>query len=233
MRAASPSAPRARNPLPDLFSKTRSNGGRTIRCRRPPRFGKACLIGNRRVKVLAQSTFMDTSVDEKLRFILERRSIRVYAPGEVSEEHVQRLLAAAMAAPSAAARHPWRFVVMRQRQTLLRIAAALPYGQMLASAALGIAVCGDLEAAHDRQLSYLLQDCSAAIENLLLCAHVLGLGTCWLGVHPRENRIKSMKEILSLPASILPVACISVGYPGESKEPRATYDPDLVHFEAW
>ena len=176
---------------------------------------------------------MDTSVDEKLRFFFERRSIRVYSQAEVSEEKIQKMLAAAMAAPSAAAKYPWHFVVVRNRQTLSRMAAALPYGQMLASAALGIAVCGDLDKAHDRQLSYLLQDCSAAIENLLLCAHILGLGACWLGVHPREDRIKSIKEILSLPASVIPVACVSVGYPGESKEPHEEYNSSYVHFESW
>jgi nitroreductase len=79
---------------------------------------------------------------------------------------------------------------------LSRIADTLPYGRMVGSAALGIVVCGDLEAAHDKQLSYLLQDCSAAIENMLLCAHVLGLGACWLGVHLREQRVKSLHEIL-------------------------------------
>jgi len=176
---------------------------------------------------------MNASVDEKLSFLFERRSIRIYTPGEVSEAQVQKLLAAAMAAPSAAAKYPWRFVVMRQRETLARIAAVLPYGQMLANAALGIAVCGDVEAAHDRQLSYLLQDCSAAIENLLLAAHILGFGACWLGVHPREERIKRIKEILSLPGSVIPVACISIGHPGESKEPHATYNRDWVHFEKW
>jgi len=104
----------------------------------------------------------------------------------------------AMAAPSAVAKDPWRFVVIRKRKTLSAIAAALPNGGMLAAAPLGIVVCGDLDAAHDRQLSYLLQDCSAAIENLLLCVHALGLGACWLGVHPRDDRIRKIKEILQL-----------------------------------
>jgi nitroreductase len=176
---------------------------------------------------------MNPEVDERLRFIFERRSIRVYTPGEVDEAVVQKLLAAAMAAPSAAARNPWHFVVVRNRQTLLRIAGALPYGQMLGTAALGIVVCGDLEGVHDHQLSYLLQDCSAAIENLLLSAHILGLGACWLGVHPRAERIKSLKEILSLPDSVIPVAGISIGYPGESKEPHATYNSNCVHVETW
>ena len=174
-----------------------------------------------------------TGLDEKLGFIFGRRSIRVYVPGEVSEEQLQTLLAAAMAAPSAAGKNPWHFLVVRNRRTLLRMATALPHGQMLATATLGIAVCGDMEVAHDNQLSYLLQDCSAAIENLLLAAHVLGLGACWLGVHPRAERIKSIREIFSLPASVLPVACVSVGYPGESKEPHATYNPNCVHLESW
>ncbi len=109
----------------------------------------------------------------------------------------------------------------------------LSNGEMLLTAGAGIVVCGDLEAAHDRQLSYLLQDCAAAIENLLLCAHAAGLGACWLGVHPREQRIKSIKEILSLPASVLPVACIAIGHPNEEKEARTRFNRDYVHFEQW
>ena len=176
---------------------------------------------------------MNTNLDEKLGLIFGRRSIRLYSPAPVSEAAVQKLLEAAMAAPSAAAKDPWRFVVIRYRQTLSAIAAALPNGQMIANAALGIAVCGELPAAHDQQLSYMLQDCSAAIENLLLCAHLLGLGACWLGVHPREQRMNSLKQILSLPASVVPVACISLGYPAEAKEPRTRFNRDYVHVEKW
>jgi nitroreductase len=176
---------------------------------------------------------MKTNVEEKLGFIFGRRSIRVYSAAAVSEAAVRQLLEAAMAAPSAVAKDPWRFVVIRDRQTLSDIASALPNGQMLASAALGIAVCGDLHVAHDQQLSYLLQDCSAAIENLLLCAHILGLGACWLGVHPREQRVNALKQILSLPPSVIPIACIAIGHPGEVKEPRTRFNPDYVHLEKW
>jgi nitroreductase len=176
---------------------------------------------------------MDALVNEKLDFIFGRRSIRVYAPGEVSEGTVTKLMEAAMAAPSAVAKDPWRFVVIREKQTLSAIADALPNGKMLATAAVGIAICGDLEVAHDRQLSYLLQDCSAAIENLLLAAHVLGLGACWLGVHPREDRVRRIRELLSLPGSVIPVACIAIGNPGEDKEPRTRYHRDYVHLEKW
>jgi nitroreductase len=171
--------------------------------------------------------------NDKLQFLLGRRSIRVYAPGEISETDITQMLQAAMAAPSAVACDPWRFVVIRSKETLSAIAAALPHGGMLATAPLGIIVCGDLDAAHDRQLSYLLQDCSAAIENVLLCAHALGLGACWLGVHPREDRVRKLREILHLPKSVIPVAGIAIGRPGEEKEPRTRFNPEYVHWEKW
>ena len=176
---------------------------------------------------------MNTLATDPLGFIFGRRSIRVYAPGKVSDEVVTRLLEAAMAAPSAVAKDPWRFVVIRNPQKLSAIADILPNGKMLATAAVGIVVCGELAAAHDKQLSYLLQDCSAAIENLLLAAHALGLGACWLGVHPREERVKRIAQLLALPEGVIPLACISIGLPGETKEPRTRYNAAYVHYETW
>ena len=104
---------------------------------------------------------------------------------------------------------------------------------MLSSAAMAIVVCGDLEAAFDRQISYLLQDCSAATENLLLAAHAQGLGACWVGIHPGEALIKQVKELLSLPASVIPVAAVSLGQPGEQPPPRTRYNADYVHREKY
>jgi len=170
---------------------------------------------------------------EALAFILGRRSVRVYSPGEIGEPIVTQLLEAAMAAPSAMTKDPWRFVIVRDKQRLSRLSALHPGAAMLSTAALAIVVCGDLEAAFDRQLSYLLQDCAAAIENLLLAAHGLGLGACWVGIHPGEPAIKLVKELFSLPASVLPIAVVSLGVPGENLEPRTRYRPENVHLERW
>jgi nitroreductase len=176
---------------------------------------------------------MSKTTDDNLGFILGRRSIRVYSPGEVSEAAVTRLLEAAMAAPSAMTKDPWRFVVVRDKQTLSKLAALHPGAAMLASAALAIAVCGDLDAAFERHISYLLQDCSAATENLLLAAHGQGLGACWVGLHPGEPLIKRVKELLSLPVSFVPVAVVSLGLPGEQPVPRTRYNPAHVRAEKW
>src|SRR5208283_4205361 len=94
--------------------------------------------------------------NDELEFIFGRRSIRVYAPGEVSDGTVTRLLEAAMAAPSAMIKDPWRFVIVRSPPALNRLAGALPGGRMLSTAALAIVVCGDLETAFEQNLSYLL-----------------------------------------------------------------------------
>jgi nitroreductase len=94
-------------------------------------------------------------------------------------------------------------------------------------------VCGDLGAAHAGELSYLLQDCSAAIENLLLAAHAQGLGACWLGVHPRQPRIEALTKILQLPDKIVPVSGIALGWPAEQQPPRTRFQPSYVHHETW
>jgi nitroreductase len=176
---------------------------------------------------------MNSNESPELAFIFGRRSVRVYSPGEVTERSVTKMLEAAMAAPSAMTKDPWRFVVVRHLQTLQKLSAALPGGKMLATAALAIVVCGDLDAALDRQLSYLLQDCSASIENLLLCAHALGLGACWVGVHPSEEAVHKVKTMLSLPTPVVPIAVIALGRPGEQPEPGTRFQSDYVHFEQW
>ncbi len=172
-------------------------------------------------------------MNKQLKPLFERRSIRSYTDEDVGEELVQSLLEAAMAAPSAVARDPWRFVIVREDSRRQAIADLLPNGKMIAQAPVGIVVCGDLEAAHDQQLSFLLQDCAAAIENLLLAASMLKLGACWLGVHPREERVNGLRQLLALPERVIPVSAISVGWPAEHKEARTRYSEDLVHSETW
>ena len=162
-----------------------------------------------------------------------RRSIRVYSTGDLSEQTLNSLLETAMAAPSAMTKDPWRFVVVRNAATLGTLAGALPGGKMLATAAAAIVVCGDLDAAFERHLSYLLQDCSAAIENLLLGAHALGLGACWVGVHPSEDAIRRLREMFALPATVIPVAVVALGRPGEQLEPRTRFQKSSVHWEKW
>lgn len=172
-------------------------------------------------------------MNPRLEPIFSRRSVRAYEKKPVPDDLVRDILEAAMAAPSAVAKDPWRFVVVKDPDTLKRLSDALPNGKMLADAEVGIVVCGELAAAHDGQLSYLLQDTSAAIQNALLAASALGLGAVWLGVYPREDRMAHVRRLLELPEGIVPVAIVSVGWPAERKPPRTRYAEEKVHRERW
>ncbi len=167
-------------------------------------------------------------MNKKLSFIFARRSVRNYQDKDVPQDMLDDILAAAMSAPSACAKYPWRFYVTRRRDILVRMAEALPNGKMLRHAPTGVLVCGDIREAHAGELSYLLQDCSAAIENFLLAASTLGLGACWLGVHPRPDRVASMKEIFQLTEHIVPVAVIAVGWPVDNPPPHSRFNPASV-----
>lgn len=172
-------------------------------------------------------------MNPQLNFIFSRRSVRTFTQREIPEILLTDLLEAAMAAPSAVAKDPWHFIVLRSRAALDQLATSLPNGKMLSGAAAALVVCGDLNQAHDQELSFLLQDLSAAVENILLAANALGLGACWLGIHPREERIAAVAQQFSLPENILPMAGIALGWPAQESPARTRYNEACVHLEGW
>lgn len=162
--------------------------------------------------------------------LLARRSVRKYTAEPVTAAQLTSALEAAMAAPSAMHCDPWRFLVLTKREDLDALAELLPFGKMLRQAPAGFIVCGDPKAAHRGELSYLLQDVSAAIENLLLALHAQGLGAVWLGIHPNADRIEGVTRRFALPEGVLPIAAIAVGHPDERPEPRTRYDETKVRW---
>ncbi len=172
-------------------------------------------------------------MNAKLAPLFARRSVRRYSGEPLTDAEIRDLLEAAMAAPSACAKDPWHFVVVRDRAALDKLAEVLPNGPMLRQADAAIVVCGDLARAHRNVESYLLQDCSAAVQNVLLAATTLGLGACWLGVHPNEERMEPIRRQLGIPAAILPFAAVALGRPAEFPEPRTRFRADAVHAGKW
>jgi nitroreductase len=169
---------------------------------------------------------------ETLKAILTRRSVREYTPQAVPDEFVQELLAAAMQAPSAGNQQSWHFILATERRQLDALADVLPFGKALKAAPLGIAVCADLERAKYRD--FWAQDCSAATQNLLLAAHARGLGAVWLGVYPLEERVAGVKQALELPAQVVPLCIVALGYPAARPDPPARrYDETRLHLNHW
>ena len=168
---------------------------------------------------------------EILEAILTRRSIRRYTGEPISEEDLKTIIKAGCAAPSAHNRQPWNFVVVRGKEKLEEIADFHPYAKMLPQAGCGIIVCGDTEKQAER--GFLVEDCSAAIENMLLAAHGAGLGAVWCGLYPVVKLTEFISGLLSLPENVVPVGMIVVGHKAEDKEAADRYDEGRIHYERW
>ncbi len=163
--------------------------------------------------------------------IFNRRSIRRYKSEPVPDEVINKLLRAAMAAPSAGNEQPWHFVVVKDKERLRRLSKMSPYASALKGAPLGIVVCGDLNA--EIYKGFWVQDCSAATENILIEAVYLGLGAVWLGIYPLDDRIKYVQRELEIPPHIIPFSAVAMGYPGHHLPSVDRYAENKVHYEKW
>jgi nitroreductase len=163
--------------------------------------------------------------------LMTRRSIRSYTDQPVSDEALDKILRAAMAAPSAGNERPWHFVVVRDRGQLETVASGLRYGTMTRQASLAVVVCGELDL--ERHPGFWVLDCSAATENLLLAAHALGLGAVWLGIYPVEERVEFMRSVCEIPARVTPFAVVAIGHPEEYPGPVDRFDKSRIHIDRW
>lgn len=118
--------------------------------------------------------------------IFTRVSIREFTNEAVSDEQVERLMEAAMAAPSAGNQQPWEFVLTRDPQVREELAACSPYAHPAAKAGLVIVPC--VSGGEKRFEGCVPLDMSACTENILLEAQSLGLGAVWLGIYPEQDR---------------------------------------------
>ena len=154
--------------------------------------------------------------------VAQRRSIRAYKKQDLPQGTVEKLLEAARQAPSAGNVQPWGFVVLSTRKNKQDIAFAAFGQKSLEDASVVIVVCADEKRAAETygvrgKTLYCFQDTAAAIQNILLTAYSLGLGTCWIGAFKEDE----VRKVINAPTYMRPVALIPVGYPNESPPARA------------
>lgn len=161
-----------------------------------------------------------------------RRSVRAFKEDQVPQATVTRLIEGACHAPSAGNLQPWQFYVVTGRDKKEGLAAAAGGQAFVAGAPVVIVVCAQPEVSgarygtRGREL-YCLQDTAAAVQNILVGADALGLGTCWVGAFSEGE----VSKVLQLPEDTRPVAIIPVGYPaGESRQPSRRPVEDVVYF---
>ncbi len=162
-----------------------------------------------------------------------RRSVRKFLPEPVQEEDLRRILEAGIWAPSAGNLQSWEFVVVKDPRRKRALAEAA-YGQyFLAQAPVVLVVCSDRarsasEYGRRGWELYSIQDAAAATQNILLAAHALGYGSCWVGAFDESE----VSRILGLPESVRPLAIVPIGVPAEEPEPPPRFPLSRVtHLE--
>ena len=161
--------------------------------------------------------------------IEKRRSVRKYQTSKpVTKEQLRELLGAAMLAPSACNSRPWEFIAITKREILDEIARIHPYARMCTTAAAAIVVVAVPQSG--RPEGYFPQDCGAATQNILLQAVSMGLGACWCGVYPKEERIADIRKLLNIKEPKIPFNVIVIGTPDETPERRGFFEESKVTY---
>ncbi len=163
--------------------------------------------------------------------IFTRRSIRKFTGEPIKEEDLRLILKAGFQAPSAHNLEPREYVVVRDKDVLDKIADFHKYAKMLPNAGCGIVVCGDKSKQDD--MGFLVEDCSASIQNMLLAAHGLGLGAVWCGLYAKEDLVDNMSKTLNLPEHIIPIGLVVVGVKDQEREAIDRYNEEKVHYDRW
>ena len=166
-----------------------------------------------------------------LETIFTRRSIRKFTGEPIRDEDLKTILKAGFQAPSAHNYQPREYIVVRDKETIKKISEFHKYAKMLPKAGCGIIVCGNKD--KQPEMGFLIEDCSASIQNILLAAHGLGLGAVWCGLYSVEKLTEDMKDVLELPENIIPIGMVVVGVKDEEKAAIDRYDESKVHFDKW
>ena len=167
-----------------------------------------------------------------MKAISNRRSIRKFKQTPVSDEQIRIILEAAMLSPSACNTRPWRFFAITNRDMLDKLAKVHDYARMLLTAPLCIVMVALPQTQSDvldgLPLGFYPQDCGAATQNILVQAESMGLGSCWCGVYPKEDKIKVVAETLNIPDGEIPFCLIAVGEKDENPRARGKYEEERV-----
>lgn len=161
--------------------------------------------------------------------LYQRYSCREFTDEKVSRELLQQIAEAGMQAPSARNERPWEFLIVTSQEGREKLAATGPQAVSCRRAPAVIVALANTERLQ-KDDAWWLQDMSACIENMLLRATELGLGSVWLGMYPREARVNAIRAAFDLPENLIPVAAVPIGY-AAAPQSRNRHDEGRIHWE--
>jgi nitroreductase len=156
--------------------------------------------------------------------IKSRHSVRKFKPDTVSDIVIKDVLECAAQAPTAMNLQPWVFGVIKNKETLQKIAGFTDHGKFIAECAVCFAIFGE------KKETYYLEDCCAATENLILALQAYGITSCWVAGEKKPYG-ESVRKYLGVPENFTLVSLIAAGNPAEVSIARKKESKKIVFYE--
>ena len=185
-----------------------------------------------------------TQQEATIQTIMQRKSVRTFAPGAVSDSTIQMLLKAAMAAPTGMNVQPWSFIVLNDTASYDTIFRDNFNLHIYKQSAFVVVFCADTtvtRAPKDNPDAPAIttpnaiwrDDMGACTENFLLAVEACGLGAVWTACYPFPDRMNPIRECLNIPDDVVPYSVVPVGIPGGDDMPKDKWKPERIHYNQW
>lgn len=166
----------------------------------------------------------EEDIMETFEVIASRASVREYQDKPIEKDSLEKLVDAGRRAPTARCVEPWEFIVITNKDFLVKFAGLASNARFMAEASACIAVFA-------KETKYYLEDGSAAIENILLAAAELGLGACWIA-GDKKPYVSEVADMLAVPTEFKLVGLVSLGWPKNSvKQNKRRPLTEVIHWE--
>ena len=161
--------------------------------------------------------------------INRRRSVREFSSQEIEQEKIEQIIHAGVMAPSAKNQQPWEFIVINDKNILNKLSETL--SPLYSKSKVTIILCQKKDGL--KSPTRVAQDMSACMQNMMLEATKLGIGSCWIGTYPDPERMDPLVEVLNIPSNIEPFCGLVLGYPKDSNAFKETKRDKKVHYNKY
>ena len=158
-----------------------------------------------------------------------RRSVRVYSDQEILDEDINKIIEAGICAPSAKNQQPWEFIVIKDKSILNKLSEKL--SPLYAKSKVTIILCQRKDGLSSP--TRVAQDMSACMQNMMLEATHLNIGSCWIGTYPDPNRMLPLSTILQIPSDIEPFCGLVLGHPKDLTVFKEVEREAIIHYNKY
>lgn len=172
---------------------------------------------------------------DALQCLMTRRSVRSFSDEPLTQQELETLIRAAQQAPSAHNTRPWLFLSLTEREILHRLVPMTPWWALLDQCAAAVVICVDTRLLEQKSLlpEFQTLSCAAAMENMLLAAHAMGLGGVWLGMCQGQENYDNFRQILGIPEWARVIGMAAFGHPADTAKRTEHMETEKWSQERW